>query len=386
MSSEPKVFISYRREDTSGHAGRLYDAMAARFGEPNVFVDVDLDPGVDFVHRIREAIGACRVLLVVMGPRWATLPDEAGDPRLADAEDFVRLEVETALNRPDLTVIPVLVAGGQMPDPDDLPEGLRPLTRRNAIELSDMRWRYDVGRLNGPLDGLLTGSVRVQPAQGAAQPPAAEPVRRGSSALRFAAEAMVVAGLAALVARLVADPIDPGTATSDAGRIAATIGRRAVTWAVLGAALGVWLSFVRGEARLLAGRALLGLGLGALAGAVGGAVVALPQYLPAEEPSRSTLDAIMVGSWAASGAVLGILLGALWVPRSIAAGFLAGLAAGALVRLLWNASGANPDGAFQDSVGIGIECLLIVGLVVASLQLLNAQPRPGHAARAAPGH
>jgi Na+/proline symporter len=94
----------------------------------------------------------------------------------------------------------------------------------------------------------------------------------------------------------------------------------------------------------------------------------------------------MVGSWAASGAVLGILLGALWVPRSIAAGFLAGLAAGALVRLLWNASGANPDGAFQDSVGIGIECLLIVGLVVASLQLLNAQPRPGHAARAAPGH
>ena len=92
-----KVFITYRREETAGHAGRLYDAMVARFGEDNVFMDVDMAPGVDFVERITEAVAACHVLIVVMGPRWATVEDEQGRARLADPEDFVRLEVETAL-------------------------------------------------------------------------------------------------------------------------------------------------------------------------------------------------------------------------------------------------------------------------------------------------
>ena len=68
----PKVFISYRREETAGHAGRLYDAIGARFGERNVFMDVDLAPGIDFVEQITEAVGACDALLVVMGPTWAT--------------------------------------------------------------------------------------------------------------------------------------------------------------------------------------------------------------------------------------------------------------------------------------------------------------------------
>ena len=96
----PKVFISYRREDTAGHAGRLYDTMAARFGQPNVFVDVDLAPGVDFVQRISEAVGECRVLLVIIGPRWASLTDDEGATRIADPDDFVRLEVETRCGAP----------------------------------------------------------------------------------------------------------------------------------------------------------------------------------------------------------------------------------------------------------------------------------------------
>ena len=95
----------------------------------NVFVDVDLAPGVDFVQRISEAVGECRVLLVIIGPRWASLTDDEGATRIADPDDFVRLEVETALRRAEVTVIPVLVAGAQIPDPDDLPEGVRPLTR-----------------------------------------------------------------------------------------------------------------------------------------------------------------------------------------------------------------------------------------------------------------
>ena len=154
----PKVFITYRREETGAHAGRLYDAMVARFGEANVFMDVDMAPGVDFVERITEAVAACHVLIVVMGPRWATVEDERGTARLADPEDFVRLEVETALRRPDVTPIPVLVAGARMPNPEDLPPEVRAITRRNALELGDQRWRYDVGRLISALDELLAES------------------------------------------------------------------------------------------------------------------------------------------------------------------------------------------------------------------------------------
>src|ERR1043166_2741990 len=110
-----KVFICYRREETAAHAGRLYDAMVARFGESNVFMDVDIAPGVDFVERITKVVSGCLVLIVVMGPRWATAEDEEGQPRLSDPDDFVRLEVETALRRPDVTPIPVLVSGARMP-------------------------------------------------------------------------------------------------------------------------------------------------------------------------------------------------------------------------------------------------------------------------------
>jgi YVTN family beta-propeller protein len=159
----PKVFITYRREETSAQAGRLYDAMVGRFGENNVFMDVDMAPGVDFVERIAEAVAACHVLIVVMGPHWATVEDERGRRRLADPEDFVRLEVETALRRPDVTPIPVLVAGGRMPSREDLPEEVRAITRRNALELSDMRWRQDVGRLISTLDELLANLAVAPP-------------------------------------------------------------------------------------------------------------------------------------------------------------------------------------------------------------------------------
>lgn len=154
-ATAPRVFISYRREETAAHTGRLYDAIAARFGDRNVFLDVDMAPGVDFVERINQAVGACDVLLAVIGPSWATLADDEGHPRLADPEDFVRLEIETALRRPDVTVIPVLVGGARMPDPDALPASVRALSHRNALELSDLRWRDDIARLARTLEELL---------------------------------------------------------------------------------------------------------------------------------------------------------------------------------------------------------------------------------------
>jgi hypothetical protein len=160
----PKVFISYRREDSAGHAGRLFDAIAARFGDDHVFMDVDLGPGVDFEHRITQTIGESDVLVVVIGPRWATVSRDGGQPRLFEERDYVRLEVETALARPEVKVIPVLVAGAQMPTSEQLPDSIQPLRRRNALELSDPRWRYDVGRLVNSLAEEL-GEPRPLPAR-----------------------------------------------------------------------------------------------------------------------------------------------------------------------------------------------------------------------------
>src|SRR5262245_59134120 len=140
------IFISYRREDTAGHAGRLFDALSGHF-RGRVFMDVDtLEPGVDFVDAIEQAVGSCEALIVVIGREWLTVEDKAGRPRLQDPGDFVRLEIESALAR-RIRVIPVLVQDAPMPRAEELPPTLAKLARRNAIELSDARWSYDVDRL-----------------------------------------------------------------------------------------------------------------------------------------------------------------------------------------------------------------------------------------------
>lgn len=220
----PKVFISYRREETAGHAGRLYDAIGARFGERNVFMDVDLAPGIDFVEQITEAVGACDALLVVMGPTWATTLDDRGHARLADPNDFVRLELETALRRPDVRVIPLLVAGARMPDPDDLPESVRTLARRNALALSDLRWRDDVRRLVSTLDALREGPRDLAETAAGDPPAAAAPARRRW--LLLAGAALAVGGIA-LAATLVFDGGNGASGIRDPALIQA--GHRLVT-------------------------------------------------------------------------------------------------------------------------------------------------------------
>lgn len=188
----PKVFISYRREDTAGHAGRLFDAITARFGDQHVFMDVDLAPGVDFAERIKETIGDSDVLLVIIGPRWATVAREGTTPRLSDPRDYVRLEVETALSRSDVKVIPVLVAGAQMPAAEQLPDSLQPLRRRNALELSDVRWRYDVGRLVNSLAEEL-GEPQPLPTGAPATPPRRRLIGIGAAALAVVVLIVVLA-------------------------------------------------------------------------------------------------------------------------------------------------------------------------------------------------
>ena len=168
----PMVFMSYRRGESSPHAIWLYERITARFGEDSVFIDFKLEPAVDFVKRTTELLGACRVMLVVIGPTWATVEGRPGRPRLFDDRDFVRFEVETALQRPEVTVIPVLVDGARMPDPDQLPESLSTLPDLNGIELSKelRRWDDDVGRLLRTLERLLSATSGGQAAVLVADP------------------------------------------------------------------------------------------------------------------------------------------------------------------------------------------------------------------------
>jgi hypothetical protein len=373
-ASQPgqKVFISYRREETAPYAGRLYDAMAARFGERNVFMDVGLAPGVDFVERITEVVSGCVVLIVVMGPSWATVRDEEDNVRLADPDDFVRLEVETALRRHDVTPIPVLVGGARMPRAEQLPGEQRPLLRRNALEMSDARWSYDVGRLNGRLNELLAG---IAGTDGSPPRPQDDQTERepavGVAPARMLIEGMLVAGVTAYLARRLVQNVH--IAESDELReIAGVVLRRGVTWALTGAALAVWLG-LRTRRSDVVRVALIGLLLGALGGTLGaalwGAVV-----IPTEEANTSAFaNQVNIGGLAVTGALLGALLGWLWRPPRVLAG-LAGSAAGAaLIQLFLNATALNASKTGVTEVVFGIWTAAIVGAGLAVLIALDSQ-------------
>jgi TIR domain len=149
------IFVSYRRQETSHLAGRLYDRLADRFGDGQVFIDVDtIEPGVDFAEEISRAVATCKVLLAVIGPSWLTAGDEQGHRRLDDPDDIVRLEIEAALAR-DVRVIPILVEGAAIPGRQDLPESLAGLTRRNALFIRHESFRSDVGRLVTAIERVL---------------------------------------------------------------------------------------------------------------------------------------------------------------------------------------------------------------------------------------
>jgi hypothetical protein len=141
-----KVFISYRREDSAGHSGRLHDSLQSHFGANNVFMDLsDIDSGQNFVDEIQGAVRSSDVVLAVIGREWLTCAS-GGTRRLDMPNDFVRTEIGIALEQ-GIPVIPVLVRGAGMPQPSLLPEPLKLLASHDAHDLSDERWTYDVGRL-----------------------------------------------------------------------------------------------------------------------------------------------------------------------------------------------------------------------------------------------
>lgn len=146
-----QIFINYRRSDSAGHAIALYNVLKEQLGKSNVFMDVDtIEPGMDFIEEIEKTIAKCNIFLVLIGSQWLTTMDNHGK-RLDNPDDFVRNEIELALER-DVRIIPVLVDGAAMPTLQELPSPLKPLSRRNAIEISNNRFNSDVTRLIRAID------------------------------------------------------------------------------------------------------------------------------------------------------------------------------------------------------------------------------------------
>jgi peptidyl-prolyl cis-trans isomerase A (cyclophilin A) len=151
-----RIFISYRREDTSYSAAWLYERLASHFGRSQIFKDIDsIELGDDFVEVITTAIGSCDVLLALIGNRWLVVTGRDGRRRLDDPSDFVRLEIEAALTR-NVRLIPILVDEAQMPRADELPTSLAMLARRQALKLSPGSFDADTQRLLRVLDRTTT--------------------------------------------------------------------------------------------------------------------------------------------------------------------------------------------------------------------------------------
>jgi hypothetical protein len=179
-----RVFISYRRQDTAWPARLLYDLLVAELGVDRVDKDVDnIERGEHFVERVQSAVGSCDVLLALIGRRWLAVTDGTGARCIDDPDDFVRLEVETALNRDDVRVIPILVDNAKMPSPQELPRGLATLPGRQAVEIDPIN--FDTRRLlrvlndtlndvGGELAGPSITGIRTSAAR--RTPPPAPPV------------------------------------------------------------------------------------------------------------------------------------------------------------------------------------------------------------------
>jgi hypothetical protein len=290
-------------------------------------------------------------MVVVIGPRWATIEGKHGGRRLFEPRDWVRHEVETALRRPDVQVLPVLVAGAEMPAPEELPDSIRRLPQLNAIDLSDnLRRRRDDVR---HLITTLRGRPRVR--------------RAPSSSVRPLLEGLVTAAAAGVAGGALGSVIDKA-GQDNVERILSNATQRALTWAVVGGAIAVWLTILRGERRGALGRGLFGLMIGALAGAVGGAVFGAAVNLPEETVGAETRDQIQIGALAVIGGGIGALLGRLWIPPRAGPGLIAGAAGGAFAQLLINAG----DWDFPSALAVGFRSLMMVGFAITTMLALDA--------------
>lgn len=345
-----RIFISYRRDDSRGYAGRLQGDLSRRYSDEHVFRDVEIPPGADFGEYITSLVDKCNVVLAIIGPGWLDARDREGERRIDKPDDWVRLEIERALARDGVEVIPVLVDGARLPPREELPESLLALRRRNAFELSDRRWDYDVGMLGQHLDGLLRGTsaLHVKPvgppptptATLAATPtpaPAAaaavpEPADHTTFAVfAAAAVALLTAFPADLLARNLVDraPLDRDNLIT----VRDFILEKAIFFGIAGALAALAVGFLSRRSREPIVSFLLGLGAGVVAGAAYAGAYAGLTLSSAEGTDTASTAVGMI----AAGAFLGWAFAA---ERSgsrmeaSCAGLAGGLLAGGAVGLL----------------------------------------------------
>lgn len=373
--SAARIFISYRRADSAGWAGRLHGDLRQRFGADRVFRDVAIAPGVDFRDHIEGVMDGCEVLLAVIGPRWATVSGPGGSPRLEAPDDLVRLEIERALGRSDVHVIPVLVEGATIPAADDLPEGLRPLSRRNAVDITDLRWEYDVDRLCEYLHAVLGESMVSAAVPRPADPAPAPPAPASAPEARSMATALVAgATLAGVLGAALTGPIADARPKGDIDgalpawsgqwlvelgeRLGPYAAQRAIVWTLVAAAVLGAAAIVRRRAggRGASPRAVLaGLGAGALAGLADATTHMMLRYATGWQHQDLRYGiAVAVGA-----AVVGVVVvraigtGSAAVAALAAAGggFLAGLASAAM----------SPS-----ALALAVQATLVVGAAAAA--------------------
>ena len=177
----PNVFISYRRADNPLIAHFLQRELAGRFGEESIFLDRSIDLGDNYVQVLQEAVGSCDVLVAIIGPAWLTMTHADGGRRLDREDDWVRIEIATALGR-GIRVIPVLVAGAKPFGRDDLPEALAELADRQALFLDPAGLSEGIERL-----------AKVVAASKAAPPRDLDDLVRRARLLKAEAEELLVA-------------------------------------------------------------------------------------------------------------------------------------------------------------------------------------------------
>jgi hypothetical protein len=342
-----RIFISYRRDDSRGYAGRLQGDLSRRYSEEHVFRDVEIPPGADFGEYITGLVDKCNVVLAIIGPRWIDARDREGERRIDDPQDWVRLEIERALARDGVEVIPVLVDGARLPPREELPESLLALRRRNAFELSDRRWDYDVDELGTHLDGLLRGTSAVHlkpvtpaptaemaaaPAPAPAALPAPEPADHTTFAvLAAAAVALLTAFPADLLAHSLVD-----RARLDRDNLVTVrdfVLEKAIFFGIAGALAALAVGFLSRRSREPIVSFLLGLGAGIVAGAVYAGAYAGLTLSSAEGTDTASTAVGMI----AAGAFLGWAFGAERAGARLeasCAGLAGGLLAGGVVGLL----------------------------------------------------
>jgi hypothetical protein len=334
-----RVFISYRREDSRGYAGRLQGDLSRRYTSEAIFRDIEIPPGVDFGQHINMLIDNCNVVLVMIGNGWLDARDREGKRRIEKDDDWVRLEIERALARSNVEVIPVLVDGAKLPPREELPGSLASLRRLNAFELSDRRWDYDVSELGRYLDAALRGTSAIRPQPPEPPAPAPDPAPAPTPATsRTDHHGAALAGAgAALVAAFPADLIARNSVhrqpltSDDLSTVSDFALQKGIFYGIIAAVAALVVGLLSRRSRDPIVSVVLGLGAGILAGAVYAGAYALG-YLSADTSKTSSAAIGLI----AAGAFLGWAFAA-DRPGSRLEASCAGLAGGLLAAALLGA-------------------------------------------------